>query len=118
MLHVLPVQVLQYELRSMHHSANPKHWRASGHEFVEKQSATWSKQEDTALPQDVLSLKKGSGLEHHFPLAYSQVGAGAMDVHGVTFMMVEEEATERVMLIGGVIVESTWGVAVVDEETT
>ena len=107
MLHLLPVQVWQYDLRSTHHSANPKHWRAAGHEFVKKQSATWSKQEDAALPQDVSSLKKGRGLEHHFPLAYSQVGAGAMDVHGVTFMLVDEETTVGVMVIGGVLVGST-----------
>lgn len=41
-----------------------------------------------------------------------------MDVHGVTLMLVEEETTVGVMLIGGVLVGSTWGVGVVDEETT
>lgn len=87
LLQLLPVQVLQYDLTFTHQLANSKHWRASGHELVKKQSATCSRQDETALPQDALSLKKGKGLEHHFPHAYSHVGAGAMDVHGVTFVV-------------------------------
>ena len=49
--------------------------------LVNKQSTTWSTHEETAFWHEELSPKLGSGLEHHFPIAYSQVGAGAVDVH-------------------------------------
>lgn len=68
----------------LHQPANSKHWRDSGHGLEKKQSATWSMQEDTALAHAVSSLKTGKGLEHHFPQAYSQVGAGKTDVQTVT----------------------------------
>lgn len=68
---------------STHQLANSKHCRASGQELVEKQSATWRRQEDTALPQPGLSLKTGKGLEHHFPHSYSQAGTGTLEMHCV-----------------------------------
>lgn len=36
---------------STYQRENSKHWRASGYEFAQKQSATWRRQEDTALVQ-------------------------------------------------------------------
>lgn len=132
LLQVPPMQVLQYDLTSTHQLANSKHWRASGHEFVKKQSATWSRHEDTALPQDALSLKTGKGLEHHFPHTYSQVGTGAIDVHGVTCVVevinvvrdVDEVTTLDVMLLDAepgeevVLIEELETKVLVDEITT
>ena len=86
-----------------HQLAYSKHCRDSGHGLEKKQSATWSKQEDTALPQPVLSPKTGRGLEHHFPQAYSQAGADTTEVQvvaEVTFVVsvlnVVSEADELV----------------------
>ncbi|MCJ1467371.1 hypothetical protein MMC07_005995 [Pseudocyphellaria aurata] len=116
-LQLLPMQVSQYDLTSTHQLANSKHWSASGHEFVKKQSATWSRHEDTALPQDALSLKTGKGLEHHFPHAYSQVGTGAIDVHGATCVVevinVVRDADEVVALDVILLLDLAPGVEVV-----
>lgn len=117
LLHWLPEQELQYDLTSTHHSENSKHWRDSGHELVKKQSATWSRQEDTALPQDRLSLMKGKGFEHQFPITYSQVGTGATAVHGVTLVVevlnVVSDADEVMMLDVILLLDGEPGVEVV-----
>lgn len=122
LLQLLPVQVLQYKPTFPHQLANSKHWRASGNELEKKQSATWSRQEDAALPHDALSLKRGKGLEHHFPTAYSQVGAGATDVQGVAFVTevlnVVSDADEVMILDVILLLDVEPGVEVVVESIT
>lgn len=67
----------QYDETFWHQLENSKQFMLSGNPAFAKQDVVWIKQEDTALMQESLSPKAGSGLEHHFPHLYSQVWVGA-----------------------------------------
>lgn len=69
----------------------------SGKPACTKQEANWTLQAATALPQELLSVKGGRGLEHHLPHLYSQVGLG-----DIVTVEVQREAVVLVdVVVGG-----------------
>jgi len=78
---LLPGQeLLQYLDTFTHQSPNSKHFRFSGNPAFKKHDTFCTAQAETAFAHELWSLKSGSGLEHHFPHLYSQVGAGGVTV--------------------------------------
>ena len=101
LLQLLPTQVLlQYWLTLEHQDWYLAHCSEAGQPAVRKQSAIWRIHSATATLQDGLSSQVGRGFEHHFPQEYSQVGAGAVAVHLVLVVVVEEVLeVEDVLLV-------------------
>lgn len=68
--------LLQYEEMDVHQLENWKQFKLSGKPAFRKQEAICIEQVEKAAKQELLSEKLGSGLEHHLPHLYSQVGVG------------------------------------------
>ena len=89
------------------------HWRLAGQPAERKQSAIWIMHSATAISQVGLSENTGRGLEHQSPHPYSQVGAGAVDVH----LLAEEvdDVREVLLVIDGAVYKLDWELGVLDE---